>query len=721
MGNSGTGLKELLDCHTPHNYAEDAVSLLAGKDNIILFGAAEYGKIICDYFRARGIHPLCYSDNSPEKAGGTWNGLGIMPPGNITNDHFVVITCNAFREITNQLVTAGIPEEHIFFFDVKWLTHPNGKRDFIMGHISELEKVYDGLADEKSRNVFLDLLNYKLTYKPEYVQAVADDRQYFDPELVRLPGDACFIDAGSYTGDTLDAFVEYTGGAYGKAVCMEPVRGNIMHLRDTVARNQYHDVQIYEIGASDRKKTLRFDSRNGMAARPAETGDTVVECDSIDNICMECGCGRVDFIKMDVEGSEYDALRGAKNVIRKWHPLLAVCVYHREEDFYVIPGLIKELYPGYRIYFRHYELSDEETVCYAIPEERVEDDSRAYKNRISEFHRIDGNRIYPEYPFKGLHIELSNICNHKCLFCATRKMSRKKGFMDEAFLKRILQEAYDEGFREVGYYANGEPFVSADLDQYIRWAKETGFSYVYIDTNGGVEFEKIKKTIDAGLDSIKFSINGTNANNYRLIHGRDDFGRAIDNLRRTYGYKKVLGRPLNVYVSIAVTRYTEDSVDRFADECRQYCDDIIINSVIEMGGYIGEEMKYLQSEKTVDFNSGMTIPCYLLWNSLFVTYEGYATACCADYQNYLVYADLNRTTLREAWNSEILADMRRKHLEGNIDGLPCVACVYGKREAWVPLIEQYASVCGADVFGGYDIEKRIAEYEAGIASGKGRQ
>ncbi|GFI49390.1 coenzyme PQQ synthesis protein E [Lachnospiraceae bacterium] len=338
-------------------------------------------------------------------------------------------------------------------------------------------------------------------------------------------------------------------------------------------------------------------------------------------------------------------------------------------------------------------------------------DERQYKERILNFRETEGSKLYPEYPLKGLHIELSNICNHQCLFCANRKMSRKKGFMDESFLKRILQEAYDEGFREVGYYANGEPFVSPDLDKYIEWAKKTGYSYVYIDTNGGTDFYKIKKAIDAGLDSIKFSINGTDPENYKLIHGRNDFDRVMENLKRTCDYKKSLNRPLNVYVSIAVTKYIENSVDKFAEYCRQYCDDLVTNSVIEMGGYIGEELKYLQTQKNMDFNHGMTIPCYLLWNSLFITYEGYATACCADFQNYLVYADLNQTSLKDAWNNEVITNLRRAHLEGNIDGLPCITCAYGKKAEWHPLIDKYVSVCNPDIFSGYDIEKRIDEYE----------
>lgn len=337
---------------------------------------------------------------------------------------------------------------------------------------------------------------------------------------------------------------------------------------------------------------------------------------------------------------------------------------------------------------------------------------REYKERITDFHRIEEGDLYPLYPLKGLHIELSNICNHQCLFCANRKMTRKKGYIDEEFLKRILNEAHDEGFTDVGFYANGEPFVSKNLPEYIKWAKEIGYSYVYIDTNGGmVEFDRIKETIDVGLDSIKFSINGTNPDNYKLIHGKDDFDRVLDNLKRTYEYKQKIDRKLNVFVSIAVTKFIENSVESFVDELKKYADDVVCNSVIEMGGYIPEELELLKTSTSNDFTSGMTIPCYLLWNSLFITYEGYATACCADFQNYFVYADLNKTSIKAAWHNDKITQLRQKHLNNNISELPCMQCAYGVSLPWIPIMDEYATICDDKIRHGYDIRDRIKAYE----------
>ena len=80
---------------------------------------------------------------------------------------------------------------------------------------------------------------------------------------------------------------------------------------------------------------------------------------------------RVTFIKMDIEGAELSALRGAKKIIQQQKPILAVCIYHGVGDMLNVPTYIKKLVPEYQIYIRHYTNEMFETVCYAIPPERL--------------------------------------------------------------------------------------------------------------------------------------------------------------------------------------------------------------------------------------------------------------------------------------------------------------------------------------------------------------
>ena len=337
---------------------------------------------------------------------------------------------------------------------------------------------------------------------------------------------------------------------------------------------------------------------------------------------------------------------------------------------------------------------------------------REYYKRISNIRDKEGFGLYPPLPINNLRIELSNYCNHACIFCAHRKMTRPKRNIDEAFLYRILEEGYEAGFRGLGYYASGEPFMTKKLAEYVKAAKQIGYEYVYIDSNGAaVEFDGIKKVIDAGLDSIKYSINGTNRENYLLIHGRDDFDKVISNLKKTWEYKCSLERKINLFVSFAVTKYTEDTVDDFIKEYGGFADDIITADVIDMGGYVPEVRKYLQTKKQTDFKEGMTVPCYTLWNTFIVTCEGYVTACCADFQNYFVYADLNRENIAEAWCNETITRLRQNHLDKKIKGTPCETCISGNIIQWKALREEYASLFDNNkMFDMSDAERRINIY-----------
>ena len=178
--------------------------------------------------------------------------------------------------------------------------------------------------------------------------------------------DEIFLDVGAYTGDTLLEFVQACGGEYGRVVCLEPSKENMTMLKKAVSENQLSNVDTYMLGASDKKQTLTFNADSNVAARISKDGTERIDCDTIDNICLE-KYAHINMIKMDIEGSEYYALIGAKGIIKRDHPKLAICVYHKPDDFFKLPQLIKKLYPGYKLYFRQYELSAEETVCYAIP------------------------------------------------------------------------------------------------------------------------------------------------------------------------------------------------------------------------------------------------------------------------------------------------------------------------------------------------------------------
>lgn len=277
--------------------------------------------------------------------------------------------------------------------------------------------------------------------------------------------------------------------------------------------------------------------------------------------------------------------------------------------------------------------------------------------------------LNPPWPKKNLLIEVTNACNHKCIFCANQKMTRKKGFIKKETVQSVLEQAYELGTREVGFYMTGEPFLCNELPEYIKMAKEIGMEYIYITTNGSlVSEEKMRAVAEAGLNSIKFSINGTDSKNYEFIHGVDDFENVYSNLKKCYELREKNLYQYDIFISHIVTKYTEKELDVFKTKFEKVCDEIVFTNVGNQGGLMPENNIYLSSKEIPIKN------CLLPFNAIYVTYEGYLTACCVDFENALVVADLNTSTLKEAWYGEKMLSIRKNIINQSLTNELCSNC-----------------------------------------------
>ena len=314
------------------------------------------------------------------------------------------------------------------------------------------------------------------------------------------------------------------------------------------------------------------------------------------------------------------------------------------------------------------------------------------KNRIND---VVNSSIYsenPEFPKKGMLIEITNLCNDACIFCFNKNMVREKGFIDSKLVDKVLNEAYELGMREVGFYTTGEPLLNKNLEDYIYKAKTIGYQYVYITTNGVLaDINRVKNLIEKGLDSIKFSINAINSDEYRFIHGKSDFEKVIKNLKELYNYKLKNNISINIFVSYIKTKYTDKSIDEIKKFFNNICDEVAIMNVENQGGLQPEINDLLLSESDVEIDTTKKMPCSYPFKSVIITREGYLTACCLDFQNYLAYADLNKVSLREAWNNEIIRKLRRQQLELNPSNTICSNCVYNSNIQPTQLVKELSS------------------------------
>lgn len=218
------------------------------------------------------------------------------------------------------------------------------------------------LADDESRKVFDDVLNFRLSGNLDSMRRFdyAAERQYFE-DFFRFGDEEVFVDGGGYDGFTSLEFAKRCPH-YSKVHFFEPVDSAMRMARDKLKGRDnivYHSVGLY-----DRKTTLSFDASAGSASRISDEGTLKIDVDRLDDVVKE----RVTFIKLDLEGVEVQALQGMQRHIVEDAPKLAVAVYHHPSDFWRVPQYILGLRSDYAVYLRHYTESWTETVAYFIPQ-----------------------------------------------------------------------------------------------------------------------------------------------------------------------------------------------------------------------------------------------------------------------------------------------------------------------------------------------------------------
>lgn len=221
------------------------------------------------------------------------------------------------------------------------------------------EETYALLSDTKSKEVFEKVINFKISFDLNFMEGFTNnhEEQYFDKELIPTIKKIRFVDAGAYVGDTLPQIIKNFPD-FEKIYCIEP---NDLHL--SIAKRDFgENKKIVFIPCGLGKEKVIY-SNNPIVQNNCDHNYQAENMNSIDNLIKN----RVDYIKMDIEGAEQNALLGAEKTIRKYHPILAICIYHQAQDWYKVPQIVLNIREDYNIYLRHYMEGIYETVMYFIP------------------------------------------------------------------------------------------------------------------------------------------------------------------------------------------------------------------------------------------------------------------------------------------------------------------------------------------------------------------
>jgi FkbM family methyltransferase len=350
----------------------------------VIFGAGNMGRRAVRCLRSVGVYPLAISDNNPSLWGLSVEGISVLPPEIAAeqfgaDSHFFIAIRNEshwYKETHRQLHALGC--DFISSSEPIASQFPNVFPPFLP--YDQHYKVYmqaDAVmraaelwADDQSRAEYLAQVRLRALGDPSDLVRPAAEESYFLAGVFELDPGEVLLDCGAYDGDTIRSVIDLDR-EFKRIEAVEADSHSFARLAAYVATIQpavRNKIRLHHCAIGSARGAVRFQDTGGVDSRISDQGQILVDMVPID---VMFASKRVSMIKMDIEGGEYDALLGARQVIQRDRPILAICVYHSQEDLWRLPLLMRELCPDHRMYLKAYRGDGIQTVAYAVPPGRV--------------------------------------------------------------------------------------------------------------------------------------------------------------------------------------------------------------------------------------------------------------------------------------------------------------------------------------------------------------
>jgi len=286
---------------------------------------------------------------------------------------------------------------------------------------------------------------------------------------------------------------------------------------------------------------------------------------------------------------------------------------------------------------------------------------------------------------RSVKLDLTARCDLKCFFCASSQKLRKKGDMDFAFVERVLREMRPLGVREIGMFFLGESLLYPRLADAIRLAKEIGYEYVFLTTNGrALSQEKAHDIMAAGLDSLKFSFNAADRVSYQEATSVDAFDTVVANIKNARIVRDHIlastGHKCGLYASSIWYDDTQEAkMEDALGSIRSSLDEHYWLPLYNQAGYTTGAKG---TRATAPGNPGRmgalraSLPCWVLFMEGHITWDGMLTGCCFSHESAWDFGDLNKMSFMEAWNSDAAQLLRKHNLNKDVRGTACERCIY---------------------------------------------
>ena len=306
-------------------------------------------------------------------------------------------------------------------------------------------------------------------------------------------------------------------------------------------------------------------------------------------------------------------------------------------------------------------------------------------SRIDAITRIPERYLAAQLPApRAVKIELTSQCNYRCGFCAHRLRMKDRGQMDRAFYERVVGEMVEAGVEELGVFYIGESFMCDWLPDAIEYAKDRGMRYVFLTTNGSLATPaRVSECMRAGLDSLKFSMNNADEEQFASIAGvkKSLFHATIANLKAARHVRDAAGYKCGLFASsIQYDGEQHARMLELVDEIAPFVDEHYWLPLYSMGSVTTQREEEL-GYRPIAGNQGRIgamcepLPCWSAFTEGHITHDGKLSACCFDAGDKWVMADLNKVPFMTGWNSPAFVKLRAAHLRKDVKGTICESCV----------------------------------------------
>lgn len=357
---------------------------VAGEDakRLVLFGTGQFGQWVLGRLRKAGVEPCCFCDNNPARWGSVLHGVAVLSPADAVQRFgqtaaFAVTIYNgsAARKQLREMGCRQVLPAPLLFWKYPGEFMPDLGIDaperLVEGE-EQIRECFVLLADERSRQELCDQMEWRYWMRPEYLPLPENHGElYFPSDLVADTDEEVQVDCGAFDGDSIRSFVR-RGKSFRHLYALEPDAANLAGLAASLKGlpdGLREKVTVWPYAVGDKDETVRFVESHDVSSKVSSSGEgTAIESRKLDSLPWSF---RPTYIKMDIEGSEPNALAGGAELLKREMPVLAICLYHRTEHLWQIPSLIHALAPGYSLYLRRYAEDCWEQVCYAVPPSRT--------------------------------------------------------------------------------------------------------------------------------------------------------------------------------------------------------------------------------------------------------------------------------------------------------------------------------------------------------------